>query len=397
VSQTSGTEGIGGLETTAGDCLAVNAILTGISYQTIEEALCSVDRTNRRTRDFPDHLVVQFVVLMALFMELSYLHVFKKIRDALQLLNPLSEMKSLTDSALVQARQRVGSQPLKVLFGMVARPLADVFYGSVAGLRPVLIDGSIFDVEDTKENEQFGRPSNQAGGGAYPQVRCVVVIEYVSRAIIDVAFGALVGTSEQSLAKLVLSRLKPDMLCLGDRLYASFQNCAIVTDVGAHFLFRVKSDIKLRPEQELKDGSYMAKLYAWDKNGKRIKDKYRLVRVIEYKLKNGSERYRLITDLDVEQATASDLAKLYPTRWEVETVTGEIKAVLRKPRIVLRSKSPDMVLQELYGMFIAHFLIRRSMFEAAMQQGIPPNTLSFKHAVIVIKDRLSRTGDSPPE
>jgi hypothetical protein len=389
------------VEAGIGDCLTVSQLFKAIPYEVVDKALLNTDRSNRRMGSFPDHFVIYFVVLMALFMDHSYEHTMMKLRKALIWLSDhCAELTEVSGEAIVQARQRVTFRPLMALFELIARPLATIttpgafFYG----LRLVAIDGIIFDTEDTPANVVgFGRPKNQKGDGAYPQVRCVAIIEQATRAVIDLAFGSITGTSEHALARQLLARLKSGMLCLADRLYPGFELCQIVMKTGAHFVWRVKSDIKLEPFQLLDDKSYLAKLYAHTKSRRRIKDQFLVVRVVEYTLKGNSEKYRLITSIiDPKQAPARELAKLYPKRWTQETFNAEIKKTLRRPRILLRSKKPEQVIQELYGLFIGHFVVRSFMFEAASVANIPPDVLSFTHSVFVLKSNLSEIGSFSP-
>jgi len=384
-----------------GDYFAISQVFQVISRDNIEAALCASDRSNRRDGNFPDYLVVYYVIFMALFMELSYAHVLKKIGEVLEKLDGFDrKVATVSASAITQARQRIGKAPLKALFDLVAKPLASdetpgAFFHS---LRLASVDGTIFDAEDSEKNsKEFGSQINDKGAGAYPQVRCVALIENASRATIDVEYGPYVGSSEQSLTKLILARLKPGTLVLGDRLQPGYENCSLVVKAGAHFAFRAKKDFKLTPEDGFEDGSYLAKLYSYDKKTrKRLKDSL-LVRVVEYKVKGSNEKYRLITSiLEPEKAPAGELAKLYPKRWTQETINNEIKTDLRKPRIVLRSKSPDTVIQELYALFLAHYVVRFFMFQAARHAQIPPESLSFKHSVFVLKDNLPKIGSFSP-
>lgn len=389
------------VEAGIGDCFTVSQLFKAIPYEIVDKALLNVDRSKRRLGSFPDHLVVYFVVLMGLFMEHSYEHTMMKLGEALSWLSDYcAELKEVSGEAIVQARQRITFQSLMSLFELIARPLATLTTPGAFcfGLRLVTIDGVIFDTEDTPANVVgFGRPKNQKGDGAYPQVRCVAIIEQATRAVIDLAFGSITGTSEHALARQLLVRLKAGTLCLADRLYPCFEFCQIVMNTGAHFVWRVKSDIKLEPYQFFDDKSYLAKLYAYTESGRRIKDQFLIVRVVEYLLKGSSEKYRLITSIiDPKQAPADELARLYPKRWTQETFNAEIKKTLRKPRIVLRSKKPEQVIQELYGLFIAHFVVRSFMFEAASAANIPPDVLSFTHAVFVLKRNLPKIGSFSP-
>ena len=124
------------------------------------------------------------------------------------------------------------------------------------------------------------------------------------------------------------------------------------------------------------------------------------VRVIEYRLEGvaGAEPiYRLVsTILDAEQAPAQELAALYHERWEIETALDELKTHLRGARIVLRSKTPDLVRQEFYGLLMAHFAIRGLMHEAALKADEDPDRLSFLHAVRVVRRKLPFFNAIPP-
>ena len=124
------------------------------------------------------------------------------------------------------------------------------------------------------------------------------------------------------------------------------------------------------------------------------------MRVIEYRLDGvaGAEPiYRLVTSiLDPQQAPAQELAALYHERWEIETAFDELKTHLRGAKIVLRSKTPDLVRQEFYGLLMAHFAVRALMHEAALKAGEDPDRLSFLHAVRVVRRKLSAFHAIPP-
>jgi hypothetical protein len=302
---------------------------------------------------------------------------------------------------MVQARQRLGFEPLKNLFEQVvseqAKPkVAEAYY---KGLLLTAIDGCVFDVEDSKENAIFGYPQNQAGAGAYPQVGCVALVNLYTRGLVDVEFGSVAGTGEHTIAREILSRLKPGSLNLADRLYPSYNMWKLGRGKGAHLVWRVSKNFRLDPIEHFKDGSYLANLYQYDeKTKKRIEDESVTVRVIEYAVLGSRETYRLITSLlDSKQAPAKEIAQLYPLRyWTSEGFNKEIKTILRSPRIVLRSKSPAMVIQELYGLFLAHHAIRLFIDKAARKYSRAPAELSFKNAVHVIRRQLTRAVSFSP-
>jgi hypothetical protein len=255
------------------------------------------------------------------------------------------------------------------------------------------------DVADEKANaDAFGRPGASRGSSAYPQVRFVALVESGTHVLFGSQMGAY-GTGEIMLAKAVLPWLRKGMLCLADRQFFGFQLWRQARATGADLLWRIKKNLRLACEQRLADGSYLSHIYASERDW-RHKTNGVPVRVIDYRLEGvaGTEPiYRLVTSLlNPEQAPAKELAALYHERWEIQTALDELKTHLRGARIVLRSKTPDLVRQEFFGLMMAHFAIRGLMHEAALQAGQDPDRLSFLHAVCVVRRKLAPFSAIPP-
>jgi len=157
----------------------------------------------------------------------------------------------------------------------------------------------------------------------------------------------------------------------------------------------VHASVLLPRRKALPDGSYLSQIYPSEKD-RRHKSRGVWVRVIEYTLEgvpDAEPLYRLITTiLDPDQAPADELAALYHERWEIENALDEFKTHLRGRQIVLRSKTPDLVRQEFYGLLLAHFAIRGLMHEAALVADEDPDRLSFTHTVNVVRRKLSARG-----
>lgn len=375
-----------------GDSMLVGEVFRSIPTELIYECLSTSDRSNRRLGKFPDHLVVYYVIFMCLFMHLSYAHVFEKFQQTFSWLSGLGmALTDLSEAAITQARQRVGFGPLEELFRKTVRTQAtrDLPGGFFGKHRLVVLDGTVLDTPDTPENAILGWRDNQNGRGACPQVRLVCLAEYATRIVLDLEIASFAGNGEVTLAKAIAGRLESDCLVMGDRGLPGSDLCKLIVNRGSHFLFRVKSLLKLTPIEYLADGSYTANLTVKDKEPL-------LIRVIEYVLESGSEKYRLVTSLlDASEAPALALAQLYPSRWTAETIYSELKNVL-KSKVLLRSKSPKLIAQEVYGLFIAHFVVRHFMLEAARRAEIPPDRLSFRHSVEVIRTNLPKSGDFSP-
>src|ERR1039457_3305126 len=267
------------------------------------------------------------------------------------------------------------------------------------GWRLISMDGSTLDVADEKaNNEAFGRPGSSRGASAYPQIRFVSLVENGTH----VLFGSRMAdyaTSEIALAKTILPSLSKGMLCLADRGFFGFEMWKQAAATGADLLWRVKKNILPPCEKRLPDGSYLSRIYPSQQDQKHGRNGV-VVRVIEYRLEGvaGAEPlYRLATTiLNHELAPADELAALYHERWEIETAFDELKTHLRGARIVLRSKTPDLVRQEFYGLLIAHFAVRGLMHEAALSADEDPDRLSFLHAVRVVRRKMASFGAIPP-
>lgn len=207
------------------------------------------------------------------------------------------------------------------------------------------------------------------------------------------------ATSEIALSKEVLSSLEKGMLCLADRNFFGFQMWKQAAATGADLLWRVKKNMRLVCEKRLPDGSYLSRIFPSEKDWRK-KTNGVVVRVIDYHLDGVADAeplYRLVTSmLDHEKATATEMAALYHERWEIETAFDELKTHLRGARIVLRSKTPDLVRQEFYGLLMAHFAVRGLMHEAALKADEDPDRLSFLHAVRIVRRKLPTYGAIPP-
>ncbi len=384
------------------DYISLGVITKFFPVQKVREVLRQTKRASVRERDLPAHVVVYCVIALALYMQVSYREVLRCLLEGIQwLLGPGVVIKVASKGGISRARTRLGWEAVKQLHDEVVAPVAvkatrGAWYRQ---WRLASLDGSTLEVADEKENaEAFGRPGTSRGTSAYPQIRFVSLVENGTHVLFGSQMDAY-ATGEITLAKEVLPRLRRGMLCLADRNFFGFALWKQARATGADLLWRVKKNMRLACEERLPDGSYLSRIYPSERDW-RHKTNGIVVRVIDYWLDGvaGAEPiYRLVTTiLDHEKAPAKELAALYHERWEIETALDELKTHLRGSKIVLRSKTPDLVRQEFYGLLMAHFAIRGLMHEAALQAGEDPDRLSFLHAVRVVRRKLPHGSAIPP-
>ncbi len=305
-------------------------------------------------------------------------------------------------SAISQARSRLGSDVMFRIAQRVLRPLAgaDAPGAWYRHWRVMAMDGSTMDVADEAANAQFfGYPSASRGQSAFPQARLLGLVECGTHAIVAAAIAPYRRSEVAMAIELLPAKLAPDMLVLADRNFYSFKLWQAACAIGAKLVWRVKSSLGLPVQKRLGDDAYLSTVY--DSEEDRARKHGQSVRVIDYTLRDSAtpvqDSYRLVTNiLDPEAAPALELAALYQERWEIEGVLDEFKTHLRANSTVLRSKTPELVQQELWGLLLAHFAIRQLMTQAAWPRGLDPDRLSFTHAVRVIKRKLPQAAAIPP-
>jgi len=376
------------------DLVSVGVLTRTFPPGVVDEVIAEVGRTEQRHRSLPARVMAYFSIGMALHSEGSYEDVLSLLTDGLAWVADEEPVKLPSKSAIFQARARLGAEPVQALFARVAAPLSQPGAAGawLAGRRLVAVDGLCLDVADTAENDAwFGRPGVSKGErAAFPQARVVAVAECGTHAIFDAAVGAYT-TAENTLAAEVIDRLEPGMLLLADRGFCGFPLWQKAAATGADLLWRAKPNMKPRHLETLEDGSWLAELRPSGNAGRHADPL--VIRVIDYQIDDGrrnDETYRLFTTIvDPDDASAVDLALAYAQRWEIETTFDELKTHQRGPRTVLRSKSPDLVLQEIWGHLCCHYAIRTLMWEAADEAKVDADRVSFVAALRIARRSIT--------
>ena len=400
----------GGLLT---DWVSLGVLASSVPRDVVDEAIAEAGKGARRARGkLQPHVMVYFVMALALFADDDYEEVAARLTETLRGWDCWDAGWEVpTSGGITQARQRLGPEPMAGVFAQVAVPVAGLdtvgaFFGT---WRLMSVDGMEWDVPDTAANrEAFGSRGGSEGPGAYPKVRVVTVSECASHAAVLAVTGPAAGGKgggEQSLARRLLPRLEPDWLLLADRNFYCFTDWCTAADTGAALLWRVKSDIRLPVLELLPDGSYRSVLVnpkiTWSKRAALLEaaargddlepGQARYVRVVEYEVpdREGDGNDDLIvlvtTITDLRLGPAQDLARAYHQRWEHEAGNQQLKTYLRGPGRVLRSQSPALVEQEIWGYLLAHYAISALTCAAATAAGIDPDRVKFTRTLRIIR------------
>jgi hypothetical protein len=371
--------------------LHLEAIGQAVPMNEIKAALQETGVKEVRERKLSMVTVMLLTIAMSIYTRLSLGEVMGQLARGLRFIWPNPDYAVPKDSAIAYRRYQLGARPVVSLFHRVCRPMAtpETPGAFLFGLRMMAIDGTVEDVRDTLANvAAFGRHTGSRGESAFPQVQGVYLAECGTHAIVDAGFWPY-HTSERVGGFRMLRSLQEGMLVMWDRGFHSFDMLARARKRGAHILGRLPSHVKPKRIRALADGSYLAYLYPAEYQ-RRKRGEQLLVRIVEYTILDPAlpgygERHRLITTLlDPEACPALDLACAYHERWEIEITIDEVDTHQRLVGRPLRSLKPVGVIQELFGLLVAHYAIRFLMHEAALQAGVDPDRVSFVHALNVI-------------
>jgi len=407
------------------DWISLGVLASAVPRDAVDDAVEAAGRGARRAGGkLPPHVMVYFAMALALFADDDYEEVAARLSETLRGWDCWDDAWEVpTSGGITQARQRLGCEPLAELFSQVAVPVAEeLTRGAFLGpWRLMAIDGFEWDAPATEANTAaFGFAGASAGDpekAAFPKARVVTISECASHAVVDARIGGMAGkgAGEQSLARPMLRRLEEDWLLIADRNFYGWDDWCAAADTGAALLWRVKADLRLPVLGLLPDGSCRSVLVSPKVKGKarqqlagaarRGEDldesKARYVRVIEYEVpdREGDGKGELIalitTITDPRQAPAGALAQAYHQRWEHETGNRQLKTYLRGPGRVLRSQSPDMVRQEIYGYLLTHYAISALICKAATEADIDPDRVKFKRTVRILRRRAADPAFSP--
>jgi hypothetical protein len=409
-----------GQQVVAGDRLAdrigIGVLAKVFTPELVDRVIEQAGVREQRKRTLPARVMVYYLLAMVLFFQSGYGEVWNRLVAGLEWANRFRARMLLgmqpTPAAITLARRRLGWQVMAALLEETAGPLAgqEQEAAFVSGMRLAAIDGMCLDLPDTGENAaEFGYPGNDAGRGPFPQVRVVGAGECGTRAVLGAALSPL-AAGEQQLARQLLGKLSPGDLVAADRNFLSHGLLEAFLDAGMHVLWRAKSDVDLPVLEVLPDGTWLSRIAdpaASRKMRRRGMDPKDIpgitVRVIEYTVESQdgaetSETFTLVTDvLDPGLLSCGQAAAAYASRWQLETCFDELETSMRGgATVVLRSKSPPMIRQEIYAMLCCYQAIRILISHAAGDSGLDPRRISFTRARNAVRGRISDPGSFSP-
>lgn len=405
------------------DWISLGVLASWVPRDVVDEAVEATGKGAERSGGkLPPHVMVYFVMGLALWAEEDYAEVWAVLSETLAEWGCWDAQATVTTGGLTQARQRLGHEPVKEVFTQVAVPVAteDTPGAFLGPWRKMSMDGLEWDVPDTGANAAaFGYPGTAKGSApaAFPKARAVTISECASHAPVLAAIGPCTskGSGEQSLARELYPRLQPGWLLTADRNFYNWQDWSTAAGTGAALLWRVKADLILPPLEFFPDGSYLSVVVNPKVRGKARAailgaaragddldpDRARYVRVVEYEVpdREGAGKDEIIalitTILDFTDAPAPVLAAAYHERWESETGNQQLKTYLRGPGKILRSQSPDMVRQEIWGYLLTHYAISALICTAATAAGTDPDRVKFRRTARIIRRRVKDPAFSP--
>lgn len=373
-----------------------NPGLQKISHQALDDT----GAWNQRRCPLPAQFVFTFVVVMNLFRDVSLKNLLEAVLELLRERSPGVTPQAVSPEALCKAKERLGVAPLKRGFEIVAAKIRPRCW--FHGLRVYALDGTKADLPDTPRNEgEFGRPGASRGRSAFPQALLLALVDVQTHRVKATTINPC-RMDERAASLPLLEQLGKRDLLLLDRGYAAAWYYYELDQRQIPFLVRCKTGSKPRRLHQLADGSWMVEVKGDAPNSAALREGWQgprrvrnTLRMIEYRVGN-SPIIRVLTNLlDPVKYPAHVLARLYANRWEGELVFDELKNHLATVthgtmRTLFRSKRPEMVRQEAYGLLLAYNLVRETMTQAARRRDEDPLRLSFIGTLRCIRRTIHR-------
>jgi len=373
-----------------------------LDRQWIDAALQATGAASVRRRKLPAEYVVWLVIGMGLLRDRSIEEVVRHLHLVLPGVDPPARRPTVTGGAIVQARDRLGDQPLETLFTTTAAQWARASANAHRwrGLAVYGVDGSRLRIPDTPDNDQtFGRPKSGRGRAGYPQVRLVALMVLRSHVLAGLVVGAC-AEGEVTLAASLWPTLPEASLTIVDRGFLSYRLFHQIQAAGPqrHWLTRAKKNLQWHVRQRLGPNDRLVDLPV-HRNLRRAHPELPETlpaRAIRYQ-RRGFRPHTLLTSLlDPATYPAAEIIELYHERWELEVGFDEVKTHTLEREETLRSRAPARVRQEIWGLALGYNLVRLEMARVAARAGLAPQRISYRHALMLIRNFWLTAWLAPP-
>lgn len=364
-------------------------LLSSIDAAWIEEALEATGTATIRKRRLPAEQVVWLVLGMALYRDWSISRVVSHLHLAL----PGETGRGVVPSAPVQARARLGDEPMRWLFERCAQTWAHASADRYRyrGLALYGVDGTTVRTLDSADNRAHfgGQSGGDRGASGYPQARVVTLMALRSHLLAAARFGPY-PVGETTMAEELWPQLPDNSLCIVDREFLAVKCLSAIEDQdhNRHWMTRAKSKTRWRTVKRLGKGDELVELEFSDQTRRvnpGMPERW-LVRAIRYE-RPGFQPQTLLTSLhDHKKFPAREMVALYHERWELELGFDEVKTELLEREEALRSKTPRGVAQDLWSLGLLYNLVRLEMEQIAAEAGVAPTRISFIAALQFIQN-----------
>lgn len=402
------------------DQVSLGVLVSSVPRDVIDAAVAAHGVGVKRSGGtLPPHVVAYLTMALCLFPADDYEEVAAKVTGALSRFGCWDASWEVpTSSGITQARKRLGPAVMADVFEGVAQAVAtwDTRGAWLRGWRLLAIDGFDVDLEDTPGNvERFGYAGSGANRSAYPKARVLALAECGTHAFVAAEVDAW-AVGEKTLANRLYPRLRPDELLTADRNFYSWGAWALASRTRAALLWRAPTQLDLPVVRVLDDSTYLTVLINPKIRGGRRQrllaaayaghdidpEDAHLARVVEYDVPDragngtGEVIVLLTTITDPADARADELADAYHQRWEEETGNDQLKTHLRGPGRVLRSRLPDLAVQEIWAWLTVHYAMAALIARAAEAADLDPDRISFSRALRIVRRTATGTAPIPP-
>lgn len=362
-----------------------------VDIEWIKSALATQGVATVRNRKLPAEQVVWLAVGMGLYRDRPIPEIVQRMDLVLPDAN--GKRQGVSEGAITPARDRVGAGLLRELFQTTAKhwALASAERHRWRGLMVLGADGTSLRVPDSPENrEAFGLPGSSRRSAGYPQIRAVGLMVLRSHLLLDFDFAGCRKAGEITLATPMLERVPSHSVTILDRGFVNYRLLHQIQSGGEqrHWLVRGKKNLKWTVIEKLGRGDILVEIECSPKLRRKHPELPRSfqARVVRYRRKGFRPQFLLTSLLDAQKYPVAEIAELYHERWELELGYDEIKTHALEREEAIRSKSPERVAQEVWGLATAYNLVRHEMEAVAADQGVPPSRISFRGSLRLIRD-----------